>query len=90
MTSFSVHCTPGFNGGMEQSFLMEVRESQSQALRSNFSSVVPRFSVTGLEPGSHYQASVFSFNHKGRSEPVVVQASTLRLPEKQLTAEKGK
>ncbi|KDR20918.1 hypothetical protein L798_03856, partial [Zootermopsis nevadensis] len=88
MTSFSVHCTPGFNGGMEQSFLMEVRESQSQALRSNFSSAVPRFSVTGLQPGSHYQACVYSFNHKGRSEPVVVQASTLRLPEKQLTAEK--
>jgi hypothetical protein len=68
---------------------MEVRESHSQTLRSNFTSAVPRFSVTGLEPGSHYQAGVYSFNHKGRSEPVVVQASTLRLPEKQLTAEKG-
>jgi hypothetical protein len=89
MTSFSVHCSPGFNGGMEQFFLMEVRESQSQVLRYNVSSAVPRFSVTGLEAGSHYQACVYSFNHKGRSEPVVIQASTLRLPEKQLTSEKG-
>jgi hypothetical protein len=89
MTSFSVHCSPGFNGGMEQFFLMEVRESQSQVLRYNVSSTVPRFSVTGLEAGSHYQACVYSFNHKGRSEPVVIQASTLRLPEKQLTSEKG-
>ncbi|XP_023707814.1 synaptogenesis protein syg-2 isoform X4 [Cryptotermes secundus] len=88
MTSFSVHCSPGFNGGMEQLFLMEVRESQSQVLHYNVSSTVPRFSVTGLEAGSHYQACVYSFNHKGRSEPVVIQASTLRLPEKQLTSEK--
>ncbi|KAJ9581207.1 hypothetical protein L9F63_023612, partial [Diploptera punctata] len=88
MTSFSVNCAPGFNGGMEQSFLMEVRESQSQVLRYNFTSLKPVFSVTGLEPGAQYQACVYSFNHKGRSEPVVVQAATLRLPEKQLTAEK--
>ena len=90
MTSFSMNCAPGFNGGMEQSFLLEVRESQSQVLRYNVTSFKPIFSVNGLEPGAHYQACVYSFNHKGRSEPVVVQASTLRLPEKQLTAEKGK
>ncbi|PSN53391.1 hypothetical protein C0J52_03815 [Blattella germanica] len=88
MTSFSMNCAPGFNGGMEQSFLLEVRESQSQILRYNMTSIKPMFSVTGLEAGSHYQACVYSYNHKGRSEPVVVQASTLRLPEKQLTAEK--
>lgn len=45
--------------------------------------------MAGLDPGSHYQAGLFSFNTKGRSEPVVLQAATLRLPEKQLTAEKG-
>jgi len=89
MTSFSVQCMPGFNGGMEQSFLIEVRESQSQILHSNFTLPVPRFSVTGLEAGSQYQACVYSYNHKGRSEPFVVQAITLRLPEKQLTNEKG-
>lgn len=49
-----------------------------------------RFAINGgLEAGAHYQAAVFSYNAKGRSEPVVLQAATLRLPEKQLTAEKG-
>lgn len=44
----------------------------------------------GLDPGAQYQAGLYAFNSKGRSEPVILQAATLRLPEKQLTAEKGK
>lgn len=89
MTSFSLRCAEGFNGGLPQSFLMEVREAESQALLANMSSVVPRFTVAGLDPGNHYQACVYSINGKGRSEPVPVSAVTLRLPEKQLTSERG-
>lgn len=68
----------------------QVRETHSQDVKANLTSPVSRFSVTGLEPGAQYQASLFSYNTKGLSEPVILQASTLRLPEKQLTAEKGK
>lgn len=89
MTSFSLRCAEGFNGGLPQSFLVEVRETESQNLRANLSSPVPRFSVAGLEPGAQYQACVYSVNVKGRSEPVPVQAATLRLPQKQLTPETG-
>ncbi|XP_063905692.1 nephrin isoform X2 [Zophobas morio] len=88
MTSFSIRCSEGFNGGLPQSFLLEVRESHSQEIKSNLSAPIPRFSVTNLEAGAQYQAALFSFNTKGRSEPVILQAATLRLPEKQLTAEK--
>lgn len=90
MTSFSLRCSEGFNGGLPQSFTVEVRETDSQVLKANTSAPVPRFSVGGLEPGVHYQACIYSVNVKGRSEPVVVQASTLRLPEKQLTSEQSK
>ncbi|XP_048510845.1 neural cell adhesion molecule 2 isoform X2 [Athalia rosae] len=85
--SFSVRCTEGFNGGLQQSFLLEVRESNSQDLHANLSSPVPRFSVTDLESGALYQACIYAYNDKGRSEAMVVQAGTLRLPEKQLTSE---
>lgn len=88
MTSFSVRCAEGFNGGLPQSFLLEVLEINSQDLRANTSSSLPRFGVGGLEPGAQYHAFVYAFNPKGRSDPVVLQASTLRLPEKQLTSEK--
>lgn len=55
----------------------------------NFTSPVPRFAVSTLAPGQQYIVSISAFNGKGRSEATVFQASTLRLPEKQLTLEKG-
>ncbi|XP_076226361.1 neural cell adhesion molecule 2 isoform X2 [Nomia melanderi] len=85
--SFSVRCAKGFNGGLPQSFLMEVRESNSQDLKASLTSSVPSFSVTNLDPGALYQACIYAYNDKGRSEAMVVQAGTLRLPEKQLTSE---
>lgn len=87
--SFSVKCTEGFNGGLPQTFLLEVRETNSQELKANLSSPVPRFSVTNLDSGALYQACVYAYNDKGRSEPLVVQAGTVRSPEKQLTSETG-
>uniref|UniRef100_A0A0C9Q6Z6 NPHS1_1 protein n=1 Tax=Fopius arisanus TaxID=64838 RepID=A0A0C9Q6Z6_9HYME len=89
-SSFSVRCSEGFNGGLQQSFMLEVKESNSQELRANLTSAVPYFSVTHLNPGMLYQACIYAFNEKGRSEPMVVQAGTLRLPEKQLTSDTGK
>ncbi|KAJ8873987.1 hypothetical protein PR048_024827 [Dryococelus australis] len=88
MTSFSIRCQEGYNGGLPQSFLLEVRDSSSHEVRVNMTGSYPRFAVTGLEPSCHYLVYIYSFNLKGRSEPVVTQAATLRLPEKQLTAEK--
>lgn len=84
-----MRCAEGFNGGLPQSFVLEVREVGSLAVAANLTSPLPRFTVHGLDPGQDYQASVFAYNVKGRSEPVVLQTTTLRLPEKQLTADKG-
>ncbi|XP_050305453.1 protein turtle homolog B-like isoform X2 [Anthonomus grandis grandis] len=88
MTSLQIRCAEGFNGGLTQAFLLEMRESQTQHTKYNLTSPVARFSVNHLEPGAQYQAVLFAYNSKGRSEPVILQASTLRLPEKQLTAER--
>lgn len=89
MTSFSIKCTEGFNGGLPQSFSLEVLKTTTQGIQTNTTSHFPRFSVENLDAGAQYHALVYAFNPKGRSEPVVLQASTLRLPEKQLTSEKG-
>ncbi|KAL1513584.1 hypothetical protein ABEB36_002979 [Hypothenemus hampei] len=88
MNSFQIRCTEGFNGGLTQAFLLEIRESQTQEIKDNITSPVARFTVNNLESGAHYHAVVFAYNLKGRSEPVIMQASTLRLPEKQLTPER--
>lgn len=89
MTSFSVRCSEGFNGGLPQSFLLEVREPVSQAVRVNLTASAPYFMVDRLEAGANYQACVYSVNSKGRSDPVILQASTIRPAEKQLHPDKG-
>ncbi|CAO1431490.1 unnamed protein product [Diamesa hyperborea] len=88
MTSMSLRCSEGFNGGLSQQFMMEVRDMQTNELRANYSSPVPRFTVGSLMPSAMYLASVYAFNTKGRSDPTVVQAAMLRMPEKQPTGEK--
>ncbi|XP_023317761.1 protein turtle [Trichogramma pretiosum] len=85
--SFVVRCSPGFDGGLSQSFLLEVRESSSQEVKANMSESQPHFNVNNLEAGSLYQVFVYAYNDKGRSEPMVIQAGTLSPPEKQLTSE---
>lgn len=89
MTSMSIRCSEGFNGGLTQQFMLEVRDSQTSELRANYSSPVPRFTVNSLMPSAIYLASVYAFNTKGRSDPTVVQVAMLRMPEKQPTGEKG-
>ncbi|KAF7998196.1 hypothetical protein HCN44_009594 [Aphidius gifuensis] len=90
INSFSIRCTEGFNGGLQQSFLIEVRESHSQELKYNSTSPIPQFRVGYLDPGKLYHACIYAYNEKGRSEAMVIQAGTLRLPEKQHTTENGK
>ncbi|KAJ8673155.1 hypothetical protein QAD02_004417, partial [Eretmocerus hayati] len=48
----------------------------------NLTSHGASFSISGLEPGSQYQLSLYASNAKGRSEPVVMHATTLNLPER--------
>ncbi|XP_059611203.1 protein turtle [Phlebotomus argentipes] len=86
MSSFSVKCTEGFNGGLTQSFLIEIKEAQTEEVTANFTSPIPRFAVSSLFPGHVYSVNVWAFNVKGRSNSVSLQVAMLRLPEKQLTA----
>lgn len=78
--SFFLYCTEGFNGGLPQSFIIELRESQNDKLKANLTSHIPAFAVAGLEPGLTFTASVYAFNNKGRSEAASVTVYTMRLP----------
>ena len=88
--SFFLQCIEGFNGGLPQSFLLELVDSVAHKVRVNMTTSLPIFHVTGLEPGLSLQAHVYAFNNKGRSDPAIIPVFTLRLPEKILTREKGK
>ncbi|XP_017092267.2 nephrin [Drosophila bipectinata] len=87
MTSLTVTCSDGFNGGLPQNFNMELQDSYTQEIKANITSTTPRFAVANLSPGGIYRIYIYAFNTKGRSEPAVINAAMLRMPEKQLTSE---
>lgn len=76
--SVEVACTPGFSGGLEQHFVLEVYEmiNGSQALvASNWSrDAVVR--VSGLEANTSYILAVHAANERGESPAVYVGGQT--------------
>lgn len=67
---------------------MEIFDQLTGMLQANVSSTSPLFDVNGLYPGRLLTIRIFSANIRGRSEPVVLDAITLKAAEKQ-TGETG-
>jgi hypothetical protein len=78
--SLHVECLESFDGGLPQSFVMELLELPG--LRPRYNVTVargpPMFDIYGLEPGSSYQVNLYAVNAKGRSEPYVIEAVTFK------------
>ena len=74
--SFVVTCDAGFDGGLLQSFRLQLFDSNQTLL--NLTSNVPTFKVVGLQPEKTFAVTVFASNERGRSEKVVLQAFTTK------------
>ncbi|KAF8773963.1 Hemicentin-1 like protein [Argiope bruennichi] len=86
--SMIVECNPGYDGGLQQQFILEVHETALHRLQVNLSaSSYPYFHVKGLPSGTHFVAVVYAANAKGRSQAVVMRTHTLPGPESQTRRE---
>ncbi|XP_076322377.1 hemicentin-1-like isoform X2 [Tachypleus tridentatus] len=83
-----IKCLEGFDGGLEQTFLVEVYKKESSVLHSKVSSPVPVFRLRSLTPGSFYTMLIYAVNRRGQSSSVSLTTSTARLAEK-LTGEEA-
>ncbi|KAK9709842.1 CD80-like C2-set immunoglobulin domain [Popillia japonica] len=74
--SLQVECTENFDGGLPQTFLMEILEMPTLRSKLNVTSdrTPPHFYAEGLEPGASYRIMLYSVNAKGRSDPTVIDA----------------
>ncbi|GBP20622.1 Nephrin [Eumeta japonica] len=81
--SVEVGCTPGFDGGLPQVFLLEVYTPGSGTPRINLSSSEPWWVVRGLEWDVRFRLVAFAVNAKGRSPPAPLEDVLFRDPEKQ-------
>ncbi|XP_049962106.1 synaptogenesis protein syg-2-like [Schistocerca serialis cubense] len=79
--SVVVRCTPGFDGGQPQSFLLEVLEAANGHQLFNMTQLRPHFVVDGLAAGQLLQLRISAVNAKGRSDSVTLDAATLMPPE---------
>ncbi|PRD36763.1 UNVERIFIED_CONTAM: hypothetical protein NCL1_07510 [Trichonephila clavipes] len=86
--SMIVECSPGYDGGLQQQFVLEVHETALHRLQVNLSaSSYPYFQVHGIPSGTHFLAIVYAANAKGRSQAVVMRTHTLPGPESQTRRE---
>jgi len=80
-TSFLIKCTPGYDGGLQQSFALELYDNKDEKLVLNLTnSDVSSFDLSSLQPGTVYDIKVFSVNVKGRSEPFFYSTQTSTPP----------
>ncbi|XKL60725.1 hypothetical protein PGB90_007782 [Kerria lacca] len=86
--SFYIECKEGYNGGMPQTFYLEVKSESG--IEVNVSSSVPRFPVLGLEAKTNYRINVYSMNMKGHSEPINMTVYTLNNLEQILNLKEAK
>ncbi|XP_042204213.1 nephrin-like isoform X2 [Homarus americanus] len=77
-----VECSPGFDGGLPQHFVMEAWDEE--ALLSNTSSLAPEFVVRGLEAGMGVTLKVRATNTRGQSASVTLEADIMKVAEKRI------
>lgn len=66
--SVVIACTAGYDGGLKQSFVLEVYERRKEQLMKNLTQDDdPRFRMESLSPKTPYAFVIYSYNMKGRS-----------------------
>ena len=71
----AVSCKPSWDGGLKQSFTLEIRESKnkhSRTLAAIQHSPIPYFNLHSLKHREHYLFIITAVNSRGTSPPVTV------------------
>lgn len=84
MMELCCRCEPGFDGGLEQSFMLEVIDVNSAITLANVSNPRPVFIITGLNPGRDLRLMVFAINKNGRSKPTILEGFTTKVAQLQV------
>jgi len=87
--TFHIKCVPGFDGGMNQTFHILVRDRLTNIIKyDNASLDKPELIIEHLDAGVAYIVAVIAINKKGASPAVYKTVETLQQPELQLIEEK--
>ncbi|XP_053628522.1 nephrin-like isoform X2 [Cherax quadricarinatus] len=77
--TLKVHCSPGYDGGLVQRFIIETYDTETKRLLLNITeNTSPDFTLRGLEPGTSYVMQVYATNKRGPSEKRFLNGYTIR------------
>ncbi|XP_069940843.1 uncharacterized protein [Cherax quadricarinatus] len=73
LTYVALSCQPGWDGGLNQTFTLEVRQvARKEVLEAFHHSNNPHFIITGLKVGVEYLITVTAANSRGSSLPLTI------------------
>ncbi|CAG4991403.1 unnamed protein product [Colias eurytheme] len=79
---FMASCTPGYDGGLPQEFLMQVFVVENGALITNRTGLAAQWRVCNVSGAVSVRVSVYAFNRVGSSEPHTVTVGLLEHPQR--------
>ena len=79
-----VECQPGFDGGLDQIFLLEVIDVANKIILANVTSPRPHFTITGLNPGRDFRLAIYAENTNGKSSAVNLEGFTTKVAHLQI------
>lgn len=85
----TIECLPGKDGGLNQSFTLEVRPTtnpQARPPKALYFSSNPLFEVAGLQPKEEYMLTVTATNARGLSPPYAVTFTTSSIERNHLSS----
>ena len=74
--SVEVSCSPSFDGGLPQTFVLEIRHASSLKLVSKEEKSKPYFHITHLPPETKLSLHLYAYNAKGNSTAVGLETIT--------------
>ncbi|XP_045540703.1 nephrin [Papilio machaon] len=84
--ALSVNCTPGYDGGVKQYFVLEIYDTETGYLLRNLTNESPTFEVTDLYSRSALTLSIKASNAKGSSDAFILTCSLIKYPERRTAA----
>ena len=78
--SVEVSCSPSFDGGLPQTFVLQIRQALSQKLVSKEEKSKPFFHITHLPPETKLSLHLYAYNAKGNSTAVGLETITGKNP----------
>ena len=78
--SVEVSCSPSFDGGLPQTFVLEIRDAISLKLVTKEEKSKPYFRITHLPPETKLSLHLYAYNAKGNSTAVGLETITGKNP----------